>query len=165
MKTLHDKLTKLRSEIEALSGERNTIESAPIPRGEVEAQIAAAIDAPWSDQIMSPEPAGLLHGGFNGAELQHMLSRPALLVAVIPDAIKAYVIGLYDRDLGDAEPGLGALERRRRLAEIDAQVFELETQEETVCEQLEAAGADVQRRVGADPAAQLGLDDVRDTAA
>ena len=156
-KTPQEQLHQIRAKIEALVNERDEIEAAPIPRDEVEAQIAVVIDAQWSDQILSPEPSGVLHGGFNGAELQRMIARPALLVAVIPDAVKAYLMGLYDRDLGAAAPGLPALQRRRRLAELDAEIFALEVSEERQVEQLEAEGVDVIRRPDADPAAALGL--------
>lgn len=174
MKSLHDKLTKIRSEIEALNAERDQTEAAPISRTECEDLIAAVISAPYTETVinpgsnarvdLNPAPTGLLSGTFDSRELLNTLERPAVLRAVIPAALQEYLIGCYDASIGDTKPGLPALQRRKRLAEIAAQVFKLEVQEEAIIEELEAAGADVARRGDADPIAQLGLT-VRRTAA
>ena len=169
MKTLQDELAEKRGEIETVSNEYEETESAPPPRDEAKARIAAVIGAPFNDQILSPEPAGLLNGSFNEAELRQMIERPALLLAVLPDALEAYLIGVYDAQLGDATPGLPRAERGKRLADLAAQKFKLEQEEEELIEQLEAQGADVRRRPAADPIAALGLADgpipVRETTA
>jgi len=157
MKSLQAKLEKIRSEIEALSAERDDIETAPLPRTEVEAKVDAALAAPWSDTILDPRPGNLARGEFDTFALKEMIERPALLIAAFPDALRAYILSLYDQDVDGAKVGLPTPQRRKKLAEIAAQVFELETQEEAVCEQLEALGGDVLRRGDASAAAQLGL--------
>ena len=122
------------------------------------------IDAPWSDQDLNPAPAGLLGGSFDSVELRRTVERPGAFRAIVPAALKTYLIALYDAALGDAKPGLPAAERRKRMVALDAEIFRLEVDEESICEELEAAGADVARRADADPRAQLGLT-VRRTAA
>lgn len=158
MKNLQIELDKIRAEIEALVNTRDEIEEAPIPRSECAAQIAAVFDALPNDQLLDPSPAGLSTGTFNQSELQMMLSRPALLVAAFSDQLTEYLLKTYDRQIADAKPGLGSLQRRKKLAEIAAEIFKLETTEEAICEQLEDAGGDVMRRGDANPIAQLGLD-------
>ena len=164
MKTLQTKLDAIRSEIEALAAERAQTEAAPISRTECEDLIAAVVDAPWSDQELDPAPAGLLGGSFDSVELRRTVERPGAFRAIVPAALKTYLIALYDAALGDAKPGLPAAERRKRMVDLDAEIFRLEVDEEGICEELEAAGADVLRRGDASAAAQLGLD-VRDAAA
>ena len=174
MKTLQTKLDAIRGQIEALNAERDQTEAAPISRTECEDLIAAVISAPYTETVinpgsnarvdLNPAPTGLLSGTFDSRELLNTLERPAVLRAVIPAALQEYLIGCYDASIGDTAPGLPAVERRARLAEIANQVFKLEVQEEAIIEELEAAGGDVARRADADPAAQLGLG-ARDTAA
>lgn len=158
MTTLQNKLAKIRGRIEELTDEREEIAAAPIPRDEAAARIAGVIAAPFNDQILSPEPAGLLDGSFGEAGLKEMLSRPALLVAAFPAQITKYLLEVYDRQRGDATPGLSAGERRKSLVEIAARIFELEAEEELVIERMEAEGTFILRRAEANPVAQLGLD-------
>ncbi len=170
MKTLQSKLEKIRAEIAALVDERDEVESAPVPREEVAAHIAAMIDAPNSGTLINgridlePRPGGLLTGNFRSSGLSELLDRPGILRALFPSAIQEYLLRCYDAQLGDAKPGLPAPQRRKRLTEIAGEIFRLETDEEGVIEQLEAEGADILRRGDADPRAQLGLS-ARDTAA
>ncbi len=168
MKTLQTKLEKIRGEIEALNAEREDIELAPITRDEAVTKIATVINAPFSNTVIDPggpnarvdvdpAPSGLLDGSFSGVGLHEMLNRPGILQAVIPDALRAYLIELYDVALGDVKPGLPQIKRRARLAELDAEIFRLEVDEEGICEEIEAGGADILRRVDASAIAQLGL--------
>ena len=52
---------------------------------------------------------------------------------------------------------VGPAERRKRLAELDGQIYQLEQEEERTIELLEEQGHDIARRPDADPAAALGL--------
>ncbi len=158
MKNLQTKLETIRGQIEKLAQECDEIEAAPVPRAEAAARIAAIFDNLPNDQLLDPSPAGLTNGTFNQGELQHMLSMPGLLVAAFPGEIAEYLLGVYDRLIGDEKPGLPVIERRERLDDIAAQVFKLEQAEEAVIEELEAAGGNVQRRPDASAIAQLGLD-------
>ena len=164
MKNLQTKLATVRAQIEKLVAERATIQTAPIPRSECEARIDAVVDAPWSDQELDPAPAGLLNGSFDSVELRRTVERPGAFRAIVPAALKTYLIALYDAALGDAEPGLLMAERRKRMVDLDAEIFRLEVDEESICAALEALGGDVLRRGDASAAAQLGLD-VRGAAA
>ncbi len=168
MKTLQTKLDAIRGRIEKLVDEREEIEAAPIPRSEAEARIAAVVNALFSNTVidpggpkervdLDPGPAGLLDGSFGAVGLMETLNRPGAIRAIFPDALKKYLIGIYDAALGDTKPGLPAAERRKRMADLDAEIFTLETEEEAVIEQLEAAGANILRRADASAIAQLGL--------
>ncbi len=151
------KLDQTRAKIRALQAERAEVETAPISRSECEARIAAIFDGLPNDQLLDPAPAGLANGSFDQAELEHMLSMPGLLVAAFSDQITQYLLKVYDRQTAGAEPGLPLAERRAKLKDLDAEIYRLECGEEELIEALEAGGADIQRRAGADPNAQLGL--------
>ena len=157
------KLATLRDQIAALVDERADLENAPIPRQEAEANIAALIDAPYSDTLhkgridLDPAPAGLLDGSFSSSSLLEMFERPGMFRALFPDAVSKYLLSIYDKEIGDRKPGLPMAERRQRLTELDGEIYALETQEEAVIELLEADGVDIQRRPDASAAAALGL--------
>ena len=151
------KLDKIRVQIQAFQDERAEVETAPIPRSECEGRLAAIFDGLPNDQLLDPAPAGLSSGTFDQAELQLMLGRPGLLVAAFPDLITGYLLKIYDREIGDAEPGLPLVERRAKLKELDAEIHALEVAEEGVVESLELAGVDVTRRASANPAIALGI--------
>ena len=55
------------------------------------------------------------------------------------------------------QPGLPAPERQARLREIDAQLSELEREEENLIRELAGAGVSIDRRPDADPRVLLGL--------
>ena len=159
------KLDTLRAEIAVLVDERAEVETAPIPRDEAVANIAALIDAPYSETLhkgridLDPSPRGLVDGSFNSSSLLEMFERPGMIRALFPDAVSEYLLSIYDKELDGATPGLPVAKRRSRLAELDGQIYALETQEEAVIESLEADGVDIQRRPDADPRAALGLPD------
>ncbi len=159
MSKTETELNKIRGEIARLGEQRGEVAEAPIPRSEAEALIAAVVETLAEDPGLDPAPLGLRNGTFNGDELQKMLERPIVLLALFPDAIKAYLIAQYEKAIGKTKPGLPAAERRKRLAEIDAKIFELEVEEERLVEQLLADGVDVTRRPEADARAVLGLVD------
>ena len=157
------KLDTLRDQITALVDERAEVENAPVPREEVVACIAALMDAPYSGTLhkgridLDPNPTGLCDGSFSSSGLLEMLERPGVLRALFPDALSKYLLSIYDKELDGATPGLPTAERRARLAELDAQIFKLETDEERTIEALEADGVDGQRRPDADPRAALDI--------
>ena len=157
------KLDSIRDKIAALVDERDDIEGTPIPREEAKARIAALIAAPYSGTLhktridLDPSPTGLVDGSFNSSSLLEMFERPGVLRALFPDALSKYLLSIYDKELDGVTPGLPTAERRARLAELDAQIFKLETDEERTIEALETDGVDVQRRPDADPRAALGI--------
>ena len=161
------KLATVRAQIEKLVDERDDIEGAAITRQEAEANIAALIGAPYLGNLhqgridLDPSPSGLLNGTFNSSSLLKMLERPGVLRAMFPDALAKYLLSIYDKKLGDRKPGLPAGERRKKLSELAAQIFQLEVDEESLIEEIESDGGDVLRRGDASPHAQLGFDPPR----
>ena len=157
------KLDGIRGQIERLVDERAEVESAPIPRNEAVANIAALIDAPYSETLhkgridLDPSPRGLVDGTFNSSSLLEMFERPGMFRALFPDAVSEYLLSIYDKELDGAPEGLAVGARRKKLSELDAQIFQLEVDEEAQIESLEADGVDVIRRPDASAAAALGL--------
>ena len=146
------KLDSIRDKIAVLVDERAEVESAPIPRNETEANIAALIAAPYSGHLhkgridLDPSPRGLVDGSFNSSSLREMFERPGMFRALFPDAVCEYLLSVYDKEIGDRKPGLPMAERRQRLTELDGKLYELERAEEDVIEQLEDQGVDVIER-------------------
>ena len=155
-KTPQERLDAIRAKITALVDQRAEVADAPLERAEAEAHVDAVMRAVESHPILGPSPAGVCDGSFNTAELEKLLGKPGFLIALFHDQIKEYLLGVFDAEAGDAT-GLPAAERRKKLSALDGEIYELEQAEEAVIEALEADGADIQRRVAADPRAALGL--------
>lgn len=81
---------------------------------------------------------------------------PALCL-LVPDAIREMIAQRLDAAL-DGQQTMSAEDRERRLADIEAELLQLERDEETIVERLEADGVPTARRADADPRAVLGLD-------
>ncbi len=151
------KLDAIRDQIAALVDERDDIADAPLARDEAEAHIDAVLDAIQRDPIHGSSPPGLSNGSFNITDALKMIDKPGLLVELLREPLKVYLLEEFDRQVGDSEPGRPAGERRKRLADLAAEIFALEVSEESIIEALEADGADIARRPDASPHAQLGL--------
>ncbi len=157
------KLAALRDQIAVLVDQRLELADGPMARGELEAHIDTVLRAVESHPILGPSPAGLRDGSFSTTELEKMLRRPGVLIALLREPLKAYLLGVFDAEAGGAE-GLPAGKRREHLTELDAKIYELECAEEGLIEALEADGVDVIRRPNASPHAQLGLPPGREAA-
>ena len=150
------KLDEVRSKIAALVDQRDELADAPLDRAEAEAHIGLVLDAVLAHPILGPSPAGLRDGSFDTTELEKLLGKPGLLIELLREPLKAYLLGIFDAEAGDST-GLPSSERRTRLAALDAEIYALEVAEEGLIESLEDAGVDVIRRPDASPHAQLGL--------
>jgi hypothetical protein len=84
---------------------------------------------------------------------------PSLALLLGPDEL----VQRLDRVLATIPEGVPSADRSRRLADLDAQLFEAELAEERVVMALEATGATVRRRPDADPRAVLALQIVEPT--
>ena len=157
------KLSALRDQITALAAERAEVADAPLDRAEAEAHVAEVLKAVQIHPILGPSPAGLRDGSFGTIEMEKLLGKPGFLIALFHDQIKTYLLGIFDAEAG-AATGLPMSERRKKLTELDGQIYGLEQIEEALIETLEAAGADIARRPDADPAAALGLAPPREAA-
>ena len=150
------KLDGIRDQIAALVDERADIADAAITREEAEARFDHLICRVKDDAIMGLGPGSLREGGTE-REFAEWLRRPGFLCEVFGDSIKAALLARFDALVDDAPEGLAVGERRKRLTELDGEIYALETQEEAVIELLEADGVDIQRRPDASAAAALGL--------
>ena len=150
------KLDQIRGQITALVDQRADIADAPMARDEVGAHLDAVLGAVESHPILGPSPAGLYDGSFGTTELEKLLRKPGVLIALLREPLKAYLLQVFDAEAGDAT-GLPLAQRRKKLSALDGEIYELERSEEIHIESLEAAGTDVLRRPDADPRAALGL--------
>lgn len=165
-----DDLEELRGQIRELQGERKRIERAPLSEAEVHATIDAQLEEAVEALNRTPT-AGLLRG--NPVGFFHIVAmgepetfsaqenwKKALGLAVLAggDRVKKY---LRARVAADAQAaggfGLGREERKAKLAELDAQLFDLELEEERAVCDMEAAGLAISRRADADPRAVLAV--------
>ena len=152
------KLSALREQITALVDERAEVADAPLERAEAEAHVDAVLRAVQVHPILGASPAGLRDGSFDTTELEKLLGKPGLLIELLREPLKAYLLGVSAAEAGDST-GLPMAERRKRLSELDGKLNELERAEEDVIEALEEQGVDVIRRPDASPSAALGLPD------
>ncbi|MCZ6858929.1 MAG: hypothetical protein O7I42_01380 [Alphaproteobacteria bacterium] len=150
------KLDAIRDKIAALVGQRDEIADAPLQRGEAEVHIDGVLRAVHIHPILGPSPAGVRDGSFDTTELEKLLGKPGLLIKLLREPLKAYLLQVFDAEAGDAM-GLPSGERRKKLTELDGRLYQLEQEEERLIELLEDQGADVIRRPDANPAAALGL--------
>ncbi len=151
------KLAIIRDQIAALQDQRDETESAAIPREEAAARFDHLIAGVRDDWTHGSVPQGLADGSIVERTLAEWLGRPAAMCALFGDVIRDTLLKHYDDQTAGATPGLPMAERRQRLTELNGEIFGLERQEEELIEDLEAAGADIQRRPDADPRAALGL--------
>ncbi len=149
------KLATLRAEITTLLDQRADLEDAAITHDEAKARFEHLIARVQADSIKGMGPGSLREGG-SEREFAEWLARPGFLCEVFASEIKKALLKRFDAESGETT-GLPAGERRKKLAELGAKIYELECAEEVLIEALEADGADIARRPDADPNAQLGL--------
>ena len=151
------KLDGIRDKIASLVDERDETESAAIPREEATAHFDRLIARVRDDWTNGSVPQGLADGSVIERTLAEWLGRPAAMCALFGDEIRDNLLKHYDEQVGDTPQGLPVAERRKRLTALHADIYTLEQEEERTIEAMEADGADIQRRVDADPRAALGI--------
>jgi hypothetical protein len=154
--TLDAALAAARAEVKSLRGRLVAVKAAPLPR---EDQCELAVEHVVRLGQAARPAVGIvgdkLRVGFRGdmAAADDVL---ALLCWAMPEAVCAAL----EREIA-AQPAradaLPASERMRRVAELEAQLLELETREEALLKQAAAAGQDIVRRPDADVRAVLGV--------
>ena len=151
----------VRAAVGKLKAERTAVETAAVP-------IEEAI--PVVDDVVSRLLAGLAHhlplsdvlnaaAHGRSADVRMLASEQRvqlLLSALAPVLLTHFREGLTQHYRTIAA-GLPAPERRKRLAEIDAELADLEREEEELIVEMAGAGVIIERRPDADPAAVLGL--------
>ena len=156
MSATQKQLDTLRAKISVLVDERDQVTDAAITRKEAEARFDQLIARVQDDAIMGLGPGGLREGGTE-REFAEWLARPGFLCEVFSTEIKAALLARFDAAVGDGPAGLPVAERRKRLAELDGEIYRLEQAEEAVIELLEEQGHDIARRPDAHAHAALGL--------
>ncbi|QNT69277.1 hypothetical protein [Defluviicoccus vanus] len=153
----------IRAEITALKAQRAEVEAAPLPDHEVSAGIDSLLDtlarsAPYHgpDAVMDAVAKGgtpmiELHGATTLGTVTALLV--PLLRTHLRDALMAHLRQYYEAH----PPGLPAAERQQRIAEIDQQLLEMETQEVELVRFAANAGIAIEYRPDTSPAAILGV--------
>lgn len=146
---------RIRGEIARLKETREAVMGGQRSLAEAEAMLDEALDRiaarfnPSATALLNPETTVAdFVVGYGTTD-----TPTEMLVWLHRDALKArFMSAMKDA----AEPGaVTAEDRRERVAKIDAQLFDLEQQEERLIEEAEEAGIEITRRPDADPRAVL----------
>lgn len=165
------KVNKARDRIQEIDSELSVLESAPIPREDVEQRIDAWLEKTRSDKgLMFPLASGFVRpdghgipsvsewrfGGPNDPPFNFLSELLRIQALMQPGSIKAGLMYLVDQYLEAHEPGPPLADRpaQRRKLEVEREQFEL--LEESEIEKLERDGWLVHRRADARPEIILG---------
>lgn len=155
----HDEVDAVRRENRALKSKRAGITSVAANRSEAKALIETRVRAMAAEGLaaLNRDVAAIAHTGSfdpDSLRLGRALDLGPLLVALLGER-KA--IDAYTKHLDALEHAPPATERQAIVAEIDAQLFELELREERLIEATERTPNPIRRRADADPRAVLWL--------
>jgi hypothetical protein len=162
----HRELTAVRNTIADMRAERREIEGAPRPTSAAKAErerrlarLAALIDVDVKslrDPRVSASDTLTL---FRVANPHQPLDALTLHSAIVARVLAPIYRDVSDRALAAADqehpPGLPMPERVKALAKLDAQLADLELEEESIIEAAETVGIELPRRHDANPAAVL----------
>ena len=158
--TNRTELDKVRARIAERRTERERVAEKPRTRDEALEALEAWITSEAAK--LEPDAGAFIHGRPR-ATLTHQdfgsgraTFTPALCL-LGPDRIRDAFAAEIENELADTEP-LAAQDQAARLAELDAEILDLERNEESLVVALHEAGEPVERRADADPRAVLGLD-------
>ena len=160
-------IAKTRKDLTETYAERDRIQRAPIPRGDAVAALRREFDrraASWNPNV------GATSGEYQlVVPAQHDTSlKPqieAACAALLGDSLFDVLVAKLETRLAALPDGIAEGDRTRQLADLDAKAFDLETKEERLILDAEAAGFDLDRRGDAKPAIVLGATDDLDEAA
>lgn len=160
-------LQTLRVRIRVLQDERATLTAQTRSRSEVEAHVKRCV-AGWARDAQETTRRGLLALAYGNASLMRaeviaghtlMPSEADLGPLMVAMLGADKVAGVLLVDLQSVPEGVPKAERLARLEAIEAELFDLEIQEEALIVQSEAEGTPVPRRPAARPAIVLGTPD------
>lgn len=160
-KTTTPTLATIRDRIKELVSDRQTLVDAPRARSESRSDIdAQCLEWAAIGEKRVAHPVGMVAFGSKINDLFLIRPQsgvvdlgPVLSLVVGPERLAA-VLAVY---LESRPDGITATERAAQIAEIEAQLLELERAEEALIEASEAAGLPIARRGDADPRAVLGV--------
>jgi hypothetical protein len=157
-------LAKLRDRVAELHAERADVEKASVPLSEVEQRIDGYLDEQaearaWFS-LAAPRltaPAG--EGGWGPMPRLHEGDVMPMLARAMRAEVRNVLVAEVRRHLDAHGPGLGERERAVRLAELTAELRQVERAEEALVVEAEGLGLVLDRRPDADPAVVLELVD------
>jgi hypothetical protein len=158
-------ITEIRETIATLKAEREAVRSAPVPLTEALPQIDKML-AYWAHDGQSGGVGRIAVAAMQGQLPNVELHSPratvadtlALLVPLLQTHLRDAFFAELEAHYAESPPGLPADERRRRLAELDAEIARLEVLEEEAIQAAASGGLEIARRPDASPAALLGFD-------
>lgn len=153
----------IRGEIAALKAHRVEVERAPIPEDEAIAGIDRLLDQ-WEGNQSWYGPDEIIGAiARDRTPIMEMCGSTTLravtelLTPLLRPQLRAALAELLRQYYGANPPGLPAAERQQRLAGIDQQLLEMETQEVELVRFAANAGFAIEYRPDTAPAAILGL--------
>ncbi|RKQ73487.1 hypothetical protein [Oceanibaculum indicum] len=163
----HDALAALRDRITDIKSEIAMVEQAAPSLEEVEAKIDQWIAQRASNWDCLGRTFATATGTgptvdydpFRASDVHEVNRLPLALCALVPERIKAAMMGDARAALDVAPMQLTAPERHEKLQQLRSDLFAMEVDEERMICDAEEAGLDVDRRPDADPRAVLAVDD------
>jgi hypothetical protein len=155
MSATQHELDRVRHRIADLKAKREAVANAAVTRAEAEA--AARTYVRTAAERFRPTVGSFVERARPVSNVRDELGHDpeAVLAALAGDRLEAILLQRVAEAYEQHGPGLTAAERAAELARIDADLFDLECQEEALCRAAEAAGQEIDRRPDADPRAVL----------
>lgn len=157
-------LDAIRVKIASKQRELAELTASPLLPAEVENRVdslidhwQSVVDADWLGRLLAA-PGHIDHDDdfLATAAAGSTVKLPALLATIAPSELRAYLLRSA-KPWAAGKAGLSQLERLEKQQAIEAELFALEVEEESIVSALEAAHITVYRRPDADPAIILGL--------
>jgi uncharacterized small protein (DUF1192 family) len=153
MTTARKKIDELREKIRTLQGERKGLEAQPRSRSEVRDRVEALVQQ-WQREVRGEHSrnlrliaAGQFHSLIPSDRIGH-----ALVLLLGAERVTAALLA----DIDAVPEGLEVAEREQRIAAIDADLDQMEAEEEALIVCAEDAGERLPRRADARPEVVLG---------
>lgn len=165
LKTNKDEnLGDIRAKIEEMQLERRATELAPRSRGEALEMVDRHVEKVGQ---VSVNIERFTDPGFNpGAQtITNSSSIEAALCRMAPDLVKEFLRDELANHLEGGPQGLGAAARSKTIERLDQQILALEVREELLVCEMEASGAEIDRRAEVPPEVFLEISDEDDEAA
>ena len=159
------KLVPLREKISALQEARIEVAGAPVSHDEARARVGEHVEAIARGVQDGHHPPQSKEEWFTrrhfmpGHQPQTSFSSIEQGLAIVaPDGLRAFLLQRLESVLVDMPEGIATPEREAQLEKMDAELFKLEVEEESVISEFEAVGLDVHRRGDASPAIILAIE-------
>jgi hypothetical protein len=158
-------LLRVRRDISRVQGELTRTKQAPLTPDEARAALITEINrlAAIGKPTLQIDDAGKIAIRFCD---QQMFGAPGSALVAPSGSASAMLCWLFGdkiiqhatANLDQIEGSISTADRKRKLGELEAELFQLETDEESLVSQAQDAGAEVHRRIYASGLALLGLE-------